>query len=226
MNNKTNNNSIPSNEQNLESVSSSSFFNITRVRKFFQNRFTIVVILIIAVVGLVSYKQLGISKQQVKTITIKKQVLFRRSKTPGLISRGITGKAIDVNTGKIVIAARIFTLNDNTVYLELDLQNPPKGTLIDYIRYKEGRYVDHGEITVQRIDTKDVLFNWTINKLLAGVTNGNWKIATYTNGILAKRFLYKITDNKVSYIYPEQKILTLDPDYQLAKSLTSTNENQ
>ena len=106
--------------------------------------FAIVLLILIAIVAsLIVYKQMR--KPQVKTITVKKQVIVRRSKDLGLITRGLTGKAVDVNTGKIVKAARIFSLDDKTVYLQLDLQNAPKGTVIDYIRYKNGKYVDHGE---------------------------------------------------------------------------------
>jgi hypothetical protein len=177
------------------------------------------IILFVIVAGLVIYQQTAKLRSQTKTVIIKKQVLIRRSHDLGFIYRGLTGKAIDVNTGKIVLAARIFSVNDATVYLELDLQTPPKGTLVDYIRYKDGRYVDHGEVIVATSNTKNMLFNWTINKLLAGITNGSWKVATYTNGILAKRILYEVKNNKVSYVYPDKRILSTDPDYSLSTTL-------
>lgn len=182
----------------------------------------LIVSLFIIVIGLAIYEQTIYSKYRKKTVTIEKQVLVRRSIDPEIIKRELTGKAIDVNTGKIVLAARIFTLNDSTVYLELDVLHPPVGTLVDYIRYKNGRYVDNGEITISNQKTKNLLFSWSINKLLVGLTDGNWRIATYTNGILAKRVNYQIKNNKVAKIYPDVGIHSTDSDYSLQNSLAET----
>jgi len=190
----------------------------------FSKKFAIALVLLIAVVvGLAVYKQ--VNKPQVKTVTVKKQVVVRRSKDLGLIARGLTGKAVDINTGKIVKAARIFSLDDKAVYLQLDLQNAPKGTVIDYIRYKNGRYVDHGELSLAKNDIKSVLFNWSISNLLANLTEGKWKIATYSNGILAKRILYEVSGNKVSYVYPENPVNPGDSDYSLQSALIVASKN-
>lgn len=190
-------------------------------KSFFKNPFSLffmffIVVTVIAL-GIKAY-QVHQKQPVMSRKTIIKQTLVRRSKDLGLISRGLTGKAIDVNTGKIVKAARVFSPDDKTVYLELDLNAPPKGTIIDYLRYKDGRYVDHGEVAIAKANTSNVLFNWTINKLLGNVRNGKWRVATYANGILAKRINYVMTNNKVSFIYPDQPITPSDPDYQLNKT--------
>lgn len=181
----------------------------------------VLLIPILIVIGLVVYQQFLKPKPQVKTVTVNKQTIVKRSISPGVIQRGLTGKAIDVNTGKIVTAARVFTGDDKTVYLELDLQAPPAGTVIDYIRYKDGRYVDHGELTLGKTDTQNVLFNWTINKLSANVRDGNWKVATYTNGILEKRIAYSIEKSKLSGVHSEDAISESDSDYRLSKALAT-----
>lgn len=193
-------------------------------KQLFQGKFIAVFVfglLMIILIGLVLLKTQETQKQQttVKKITINQQILQKRSKDLGFIQRGLTGKAVDVNTGKVVKAARIFSLDDKVVYLELDLNTAPKGTVIDYLRYKDGRYVDHGEVTLEKADIKNMLFNWTINALLAHVRDGKWKIATYTNGILAKRIAYEVQNNKVGYVYPDEKISPSDPDYQLTHVL-------
>lgn len=186
--------------------------------QLFPKKLAIALLLLIAIaVGVIALKTyLQLNKPQVKKITINKQVLQKRSQDLGLISRGLTGKAIDVSTGRIVKAARIFSPDDKTVYLELDLNSAPKGTIVDYIRYKEGRYVDHGEVTIANTDIKNLLFNWTITRLLGSSRDGRWKITTYSNGILAKRIAYEIRGNKVSYVYPDKPISTTDPDYKLS----------
>lgn len=187
---------------------------LTPPSPLFQHKFLLLFLLLAAIaLGVMIYKQLA--KPKVKTIMVNKQVLQKRSKDLGFITRGLTGKAVDVNTGKIVKAARIFSSNDKTVYLEIDLNLAPQGTVIDYIRYKNGRYVDHGEITLSKSNIQNVLFNWIINNLLSNARSGKWRAATYANGILSKRIDYEITGNKVSYIYPEEPIRTTDPDYRL-----------
>ncbi len=179
--------------------------------------FAVLMLAVAAGVAIKTYQQ--IRRPQVTKITVNKQALQKRSKDPGFIYRALTGKAIDVNTGKIVKAARIFSSNDKTVYLELDLNKPLKGTIIDYIRYKDGRYVDHGEVTLAEADINNLLFNWTINQLLVGLRDGKWKIATYTNGILAKRINYEIKSNKVTDVKYDEPIGANDPDYNLSQTL-------
>lgn len=190
-----------------------------------KRKFTLIFVLLIAIIlgtiGMKSYQP-----PQTPTIvkkTIIKQAVIRRSKDLGIIQRSLTGKAVDVNTGKIVTAARIFSPNDKTVYLELDFLSATKGTVVDYIRYKNGRYVDHGEVVVAKSDTKNLLFNWTITKLLGASRDGKWKIATYTNGVLAKKILYEISSNKVSYVYPEENISPTNSEYHLNNILAANH---
>lgn len=192
--------------------------------KQFQNKFIILFVLLLLVIAagiaFKTYQHFTAQKQTVTKKTILKQVLVKRSKDLGFISRALTGKAIDVNTGKIIQAARVFSPSDTTVYLQLDLNKPPKGTVIDYIRYKNNRYVDHGEVQLAKEGTKNILFNWTITRLLASSRDGEWKVATYTNGILAKRVNYEIRSNRVAYVDPEEIIARNDPDYHLNTALT------
>ncbi len=159
---------------------------------------------------------------QVVQKTIIKQEVVRRSKDNGIINKGLTGKAIDVNTGKIINAARVFSTQDKTVYLELDFNSAPKGTVIDYIRYKKGRYVDHGEIITPKDNVANVLFNWSINNVLANLTEGQWRVTTYANGILAKRINYEIKNNKVAYS-EEEIVKPTDPDYTLKNALAANS---
>lgn len=197
------------------------------INKLFENKFAIILVVLLLVVGgLVAFKQLEKIKPQPKTITINKQILQRRSKDTELITRGLTGKAVDVNTGKIVKAARIFSPDDKTVYLELDLAAAPKGTVIDYIRYKEGRYVDHEELAIGKPNIQNVLFNWTISSLFTNVREGKWKVATYCNGILAKRIAYQVGQNKISYVYPDEPVSANDPDYFLNKTLIKATKGE
>ncbi len=186
-----------------------------------QKKFYILfVVLILITVGAVAVKMYQASKQETAVPkTVIKQVLVKRSKDNSIIDKGLTGKAVDVNTGKIIAAARVFSTQDKTVYLELDFnEGAPKGTVIDYIRYKKGRYVDHGEIIIPKDNTSIALFNWSINNLLANLIEGQWRIATYANGILAKRINYEIKNSKVAAV-KDESVNPDDPDYSLKSTL-------
>lgn len=194
-----------------------------------QRKFALLFILLILIIAVaVSIKLYKPAQKQSLTVkkTIFKQALVKRSKDLGVLNRGLTGKAIDVNTGKIIAAARIFTPTDKTVYLELDFNSAPKGLAVDYIRYKDGRYVDHGEVIIPKDNTTNTLFTWTIGSLFANKRDGNWRVATYTNGILAKRINYLIKNDKVSYVYPDKPIKSTDSDYSLHTSLALHSPTQ
>jgi len=99
-----------SNKENLN-------MRVTRLRMLFQSKFTIVlVVLVIFTAGLLGYKsyqQYNAQKMAIKKTVTKQQVLVRRSKIPNVIVNATTAKAIDVKTGKVIQAARVFSLNDN-----------------------------------------------------------------------------------------------------------------
>ncbi len=185
----------------------------------------IIILLITIVGGLVAYKTYQQIKpnQQPAQKTVVKQVVVRRSKIPNVIVTATTAKAIDVKTGKVITAARVFTLNDKTVYLALDLDSAKSGTNIDYIRYLNGRYVDHGNAKLSKDATDNINFSWTNNRSLGSILDGKWKIATYTNGVLEKRVSYVVQKNEVSQVWVEEPSLA-DSDYKLSKTLSFRND--
>ena len=172
----------------------------------------IIVILLVAVVGgLLGYKtyqQLKSAKQSEQK-TVVKQVIVRRSKIPNTIIAATTAKTIDVKTGKVITAARVFTLDDKTVYLGLDLDSAKSGTNIDYNRYLNGRYVDHGNSKLTKGQVDNISFSWTNSRSLGSLIEGKWKVATYTNGILEKRVSYVVEKNKISQVKIEDVVLAL-----------------
>lgn len=190
----------------------------------FQSGFAapLIILLVLVVAGLVGYKtyQQLQSQKQAGQKTVVKQVLVRRSKIPNVIVAATTAKAIDVKTGKVIAAARIFSLNDKTVYLVLDLDNAKSGTNIDYIRYLNGRYVDHGNSKLPKDAIDNISFSWINNRSLGSVLEGKWKIATYTNGILEKRVSYVVQKDKISQVQIEDSTLA-DSDYRLSNALVS-----
>ncbi len=164
----------------------------------------VLLLLVVATGGFIGYRGYQQwQQQQAKKKPVVKQVIIRRSKSPNVITQATTAKAIDVNTGKVITAARVFSTNDKTVYLALDLDNPKIGTRIDYIRYLFGRYVDHGSVKVDKSRTSNLAFSWVVTRPLGSRPDGEYKVATYTNGILEKRVTYVIEKSKLSFVSVE-----------------------
>ncbi len=183
---------------------------------------SIIILLLVITAGLIgfkTYQQFIAHQKDAPKKTLVKQALVRRSKIPNIITNATTAKAIDVKTGKVITAARVFSLDDKTVYLALDLDQAKSGTFIDYIRYLNGRYVDHGNAKIIKDATENISFNWTNSKALGSITEGNWKIATYTNGILEKRVNYIVKKDQVSYQFLDDDISFSNSDYQLDNTL-------
>lgn len=184
-----------------------------------------IIILLVAIVAALliykTYQQFKANQSEKKTVV--KQVIVRRSKIPNVIVTATTAKAIDVKTGKVITAARLFTLDDKIVYLALDLDSAKSGTNIDYIRYLNGRYVDHGNAKLTKDLTDNINFSWTNNRALGSVLEGKWKIATYTNGILEKRVNYVVQKNQVTQVQIEDPSLA-DSDYTLTNVLGLQND--
>lgn len=176
-----------------------------RQKKQLQGFGTIVIILILLVVvtigffGWKAYQQLRNQKQNSQKV-IKKQVLVRRSKIPNVITQATTAKAVDAKTGKVITPASVFFPNDKTIYLALGLNKPKVGTRIDYLRYFNGRYVDHGSVKIAQPNTSHLAFDWSVTHGLGNRPDGQYKVATYTNGVLEKRILYTVEKNKLSFL--------------------------
>lgn len=196
---------------------------IKNSQSFLTSKFFLALILLIlvtgALIGYKTYRLITLSQQQQQTKVVMQQQLVRRSKISGVIVRATTAKAIDVKTGKVIQAARIFSINDKTIYLTLDLNSAKIGTNIDYIRYLNGRYVDHGNVKTTTDGANNISFSWTNSKPLGSITDGKWKIATYTNGILEKRVTYLVKKNQITQIYPDNPVYSSDHDYHLGNSL-------
>lgn len=185
-------------------------------KKGFAPVLMLLLLLVLATGGFIAYRSYGQWQQQKnKQNPVVKQVLVRRSKTPNIITQATTAKAIDVNTGKVVTAARVFSTSDKTVYLSLDLDKPQVGTRIDYIRYLFGRYVDHGSVKVDRPQTSNLAFSWVVARPLGSRPDGQYKVATYTNGILEKRVTYVIEKAKLTFVSVDNNVNPSDPDYHL-----------
>lgn len=170
----------------------------------------LIALLILAVV-FKTYKQLPFFKKEVK-----QQVAVRRSKPKGIIKVATTAKKIDPRTQSVVLAARIFTLSDKTVYLVLDLNNPPVGTPIDIIKTRNGKFVNHEEVVIKSPNSNRLVFTWKAS-VVGSFLEGKYKVKTYEKGILAKRVEYIVQRGQVFVPKQTDLVLNTDPDFLLGE---------
>ncbi len=188
-----------------------------RKNKLLSNKlFAVVLIAVILVTaGAVLYKtynKIHLSKNPVKP------VLIRRTKSKGIIKVATTAKKIDPKTQNIILAARVFTPVDKTIYLVLDLDNPPVGTPIDIIKTRNGKYVNHEEVIINNSKTNKLVFTWRAS-LIGSFTEGNYRVKTYEKGVLSKRVDYSIQKDNVFVPEIEEIVQQSDPDYLLSAEL-------
>lgn len=123
-----------------------------------------------------------------------------RSKIPGMIVQGVPAKEIDPISGKPLMPTQQFFANEKIIYLTIALNNPKTGTKIEYVRYLNGKYLDHRSITIEKEKTLYANFNWSLNNPLATHLTGDYKVKLYTNGVFERAVEYKI-NRRLAYLY-------------------------
>lgn len=148
----------------------------------------ILVILIIAGFVFYAFHSRYVSKNAASPV----YQVVKRSKELGYISTVTTSKGVDQKTNKPINPTANFTPTDNPIYLVADVNNPPVGSRIDYIRYLNGRYVDHRSVEINQAGTKAVVFDWTTTVIGVKRPMGAYRVKLYANGILEKRVNYNV----------------------------------
>lgn len=112
-----------------------------------------------------------------------------RSKAPGVISAAITAHGYNPKTGSVIKPDKYFSPKDRQLYLALNINKPKVGTRIEYVRYLQGKYLDHRSIKVAQPNWKYAYFGWT-NKPGKEHKKGIYRVRVYSNGILEKKVNY------------------------------------
>lgn len=123
-----------------------------------------------------------------KTVT-KKTAAPPRSKAPGVIRAAITAHGYNPKTGAAIKPDKYFSPKDKQLFLLLNVNKPKIGAHIEYVRYLQGKYLDHRSIKVTQPNWKYAYFDWT-NKPGKEHKKGIYRIRVYSNGILEKKVNY------------------------------------
>lgn len=148
----------------------------------------LLIVIIIVLIGAAGF--LGYQVTRPKTSTKSSQkVIPPRSKAPGVISAAITAHGYNPKTGSVIKPDKYFSPKDRQLYLALNINKPKVGTHIEYVRYLQGKYLDHRSIKVTQPNWKYAYFGWT-NKPGKQHKKGIYRVRVYSNGILEKKVNY------------------------------------
>ncbi len=178
----------------------------------------VVTLVAIGIVGYFGYKQLSkgntaaptykntFNKNNKKT-TQKVKVVPKvasskpRSVAPGVITQVATAKSFNSN-GSPVNPTSKFTTKNNQMYLIASLKGAKPGQKIEYVRYLNGKYVDHRSVTLSKNILGYVYFGWS-TKPGKSFPIGIYRTRVYTDGVLEKRVNYMVQkDGSLSFVNP------------------------
>lgn len=129
------------------------------------------------------------NKKTGKTIV---QTEIRRSKAPGVIGEVLMTKTVD-SIGRPLNLTSQFSKNDKEILLVTKLKNPKVGTDIEYVRYLDGKYIDHRSLKIEKVDALYASFSWELKDQFSTHRKGEYKVKLYTNGRAEKIVSYTVS---------------------------------
>lgn len=123
--------------------------------------------------------------------TVKKVTIPPRSIAPGVILAALTAHGYNPKTGSAIKPDKYFSPKDKQIYLLMNVNKPKIGTRIEYVRYLQGKYLDHRSIKIAQSNWKYAYFGWT-NKPGKDHKKGIYRVRVYSNGVLEKKINYLI----------------------------------
>lgn len=120
-----------------------------------------------------------------------KNTVLPRSKAPGIITAALTAHGYNPKTGSAIKPDKYFSTKDNQIYLLMNVNKPKVGTRIEYVRYLQGKYLDHKSLKMTQPNLKYAYFSWS-TKPGKDHKKGIYRVRVYSNGILEKKINYLI----------------------------------
>lgn len=110
----------------------------------------------------------------------------------GLILKAEMTKRLDTKTGQGLDAATVFSPNEPAIYMAMSVDKPVKGTKFEYVRYLNGKYVDHKSINMAQNATQYASFGWKLKSPSARHPAGDYRVKLYANGNFEKELTYQV----------------------------------
>ncbi len=158
----------------------------------------IVIMIVLAVVGLLTYQARGKNVVNQKTSAPQNQSFFSKllgQKPPqpvGMILGAKTTKTLDHKIGAGGLEVTTFSTKDPDIFIAVQVNKPPKGTKFEYVRYFKGKYVDHKSLETTKAGVDYVSFNWSLKTANSKRLPGDYRVKLYTNGNFEKEISFQV----------------------------------
>lgn len=160
----------------------------------------IVVVAVLAIIGFLAYQNLGknVPTSKITMSTSQPQSFFskllgQKPPTPTKMILGVmTTRTFDPKTNKGGVPVTSFTTKDPDIFVVLEVNKPPKDTKFEYVRYFQGKYVDHGSLTTTKAGVDYVSFNWSLKMAANKRLLGTYLVKLYTQGNFEKEISYQV----------------------------------
>ena len=142
--------------------------------------------------GFFFYLAGGSQNKQSSNSAVKRGHVMSRTKKPGIVKDVVMTTDVNPNNGKPFNNKAVFS-KSNTVYADIRLNNASKGMHIEYVRYYNGKYLDHGSIQLSQNNSDYANFNWQRTNKKATDAKGTYLLKIYANGRLETTTHYSIS---------------------------------
>ena len=98
--------------------------------------------------------------------------------------------AVD-NVGKAIAPSATFATSDGKINVVSSLQSPTKGTTIEFVRYRDNKFVDNGSLALSKDGAQYAGFDFTPKPGKKHPT-GIYKVKIYANGVYQAAGTYSV----------------------------------
>lgn len=140
----------------------------------------IVLILVVAMaaVGFFVYQRTQEAKQANSTADLPGTT--KTTKRPLIVKAVEFSTSVD-STGKAIAPTASFSPTDGKINVVSTLQNPKKGTRIEFVRYRDNKFTDNGSLAITKDGARYASFDFT-PKPGKQHPAGLYKVKIYANG--------------------------------------------
>lgn len=162
--------------------------NLKDQRGFAHIVIVLVLVAVIAVVGFFAYQRTQDAKQANSTANLPGTT--KTTKAPLVIKTVEFSMAVD-SAGKATTPTTTFAAADGKINVVATLQNPPKGVRIEFVRYRDNKFVDNGSLAIAKDGAQYAGFDFTPKSGKKHPT-GTYKVKVYANGVYQTSGTYSV----------------------------------
>ena len=148
----------------------------------------LVLVLVIAGAGFLVFQRTQDAKRANSTSNLPGTA--KTTKSPAIIKMVQFSTTVD-SVGKATAPSTTFTATDGKINVIATLQSPSKGTKIEFVRYRDNKFVDNGSLTITKYGAQYAGFDF-IPKPGKKHPTGIYKVKIYANGVYQVSGTYSV----------------------------------